>query len=316
MTKAPRWTTIILVIASIYNLAWGLFLVGFPVAALAGSGLSAPTPDFARLLGMLLAVLGLGYAVAAINPIHYWPIVLMGLVSKLGGAVLMASGILAGRMPLSMWWAVLANDLVWVGPFAAILYAAHDLLLNQKRFIAPEVVRMALRARTQHQVSIDELTRLSPVLLVFLRHAGCTFCREAIFDLAERRLEIENSGTRLALVHMGTEEQGTKLFARYGFDDVPRISDRSRALYRAFGLRRGGLGDLFGLKVLVRAFLGGALKKHGIGRLAGDGFQMPGVFLLYHGEIIRSFRHQSAADRPDYMAIVTGKQYAEPELSS
>jgi peroxiredoxin len=261
-------------------------------------------------------VLGLGFAVAAINPIHYWPIVLMGIVSKLGGAVLISLGILAGRLPPSMWWTVLANDLVWVGPFAAILYAAHDLLLNQRRIIAPEVVRMALRARTQHDVSIDELTRLSPVLLVFLRHAGCTFCREAIFDLAERRLEIEQTGTRLALVHMGTEEQGTKLFAKYGFQDLPRISDRSRALYRAFGLRRGGLGDLFGLKVLVRAFLGGALKKHGIGKLAGDGFQMPGVFLLYHGEIIRSFRHQSAADRPDYMSIVTGKQYAEPELSS
>jgi hypothetical protein len=48
----------------------------------------------------------------------------------------------------------------------------------------------------------------------------------------------------------------------------------------------------------------------------GDGFQMPGVFLLYHSEIIRSYRHQSAADRPDYMAIVTGKHYAQPELSS
>ena len=30
-------------------------------------------------------------------------------------------------------------------------------------------------ARTQHEVSIDEISRLSPVLLAFLRHTGCTF---------------------------------------------------------------------------------------------------------------------------------------------
>jgi peroxiredoxin len=215
-----------------------------------------------------------------------------------------------------MWWGVVANDLIWVPPFAAILYLAHDRLLNQKRFIAPEVVRMALRARTQHEVTIDELTRLSPVLLVFLRHAGCTFCREALADLAAMREEIEKSGTRLVLVHMGTEEHARGFFAKYGLSEVPRVSDRGRALYRAFGLRRGGLADLFGPKVLVRGFEAGILRRHGVGKLVGDGFQMPGVFLIYHSEIIRSYRHQSAADRPDYMAIVTGKHYAQPELSS
>jgi hypothetical protein len=31
---------------------------------------------------------------------------------------------------------------------------------------------------------------------------------------------------------------------------------------------------------------------------------MPGVFLLFHGETLKSYRHQSAADRPDYLAMV------------
>lgn len=40
------------------------------------------------------------------------------------------------------------------------------------------------------------------------------------------------------------------------------------------------------------------------GLLKGDGFQMPGVFLLYHGTVLRSYRHQSAADRPNYSQLV------------
>ena len=42
---------------------------------------------------------------------------------------------------------------------------------------------------------------------------------------------------------------------------------------------------------------------HGVGMLAGDGLQMPGVFVLHHGQVLREFRHESAADRPDYLEL-------------
>ncbi len=48
------------------------------------------------------------------------------------------------------------------------------------------------------------------------------------------------------------------------------------------------------------------LRRRGIGPLAGDGFQMPGVFLAFHGEVIASYRPASAADRPSYVAIADG----------
>jgi hypothetical protein len=83
------------------------------------------------------------------------------------------------------------------------------------------------------------------------------------------------------------------------------VSDPQRSLYRAFGLRRGSLTEVFGPKVWWRGFEAGILGRHRVGRLEGDGFQMPGVFLIYHGEVIRSYRHQSAADRPDYVRLVT-----------
>ena len=61
---------------------------------------------------------------------------------------------------------------------------------------------------------------------------------------------------------------------------------------------------LFGPAVWWRGFHAALLQSHGVGRLAGDGFQMPGVFLVFHGEILRSYRHQSAADRPNYADFV------------
>jgi hypothetical protein len=43
--------------------------------------------------------------------------------------------------------------------------------------------------------------------------------------------------------------------------------------------------------------------------MVGDGFQMPGIFLLFHGEVLRSYRHQTAADRPDYVDLAEAEQF-------
>ncbi|MFN8816592.1 MAG: hypothetical protein ACK5ZV_07645, partial [bacterium] len=44
--------------------------------------------------------------------------------------------------------------------------------------------RTALRgAMTSGGQSVAELSMRSPVLMVFLRHFGCTFCREALADV-------------------------------------------------------------------------------------------------------------------------------------
>ena len=92
------------------------------------------------------------------------------------------------------------------------------------------------------------------MLVTFLRHAGCTFCREALADLQSQRNEIESRGARIALVHLGSEALAQKFFAHYGLGDVSRIGDPERRLYRAFHLRRGGLLDLFGPHVIRRGF--------------------------------------------------------------
>lgn len=106
----------------------------------------------------------------------------------------------------------------------------------------------------------------------------------------------------MAFVYLGTAEQAAERFAKYGLEDVSRIHDPKQILYKAFDLKRASLSQVFGWKVWQRgleAFANG----HGVGMLAGDGLQMPGVFLLHRGQVLREFRHESAADRPDYAVL-------------
>ena len=169
-----------------------------------------------------------------------------------------------------------------------------------------DVLQALEGARTQSGQTLAALSETSPVLLVFLRHAGCTFCREAIGDVARERGVIEAAGVRIVLVHMVDSEAIEKLVGKYGLDGVDRICDPDRILYQAFGLKRGSLRQLVGPKVFWRALSEGVLLRHGIGRLTADSSQMPGLFLIHESGIVRHFRHRTAADRPDYAGVCAG----------
>ncbi len=270
------------------------------LAYLSGGGwlLYAPgPPPLCPVAGMTAALFGLGCLIAARDPLKHWPIALLGICGQ-------AAMTLAARPDAPDHWPIFAADL-WVIPFALVLRATWKEHVGRERVASPEIQRLALRARTQFGVSLDELSKLSPLLLVFLRHNGCMFCREALSDLQRQRHAIEAQGVRIALVHQGSDAQARSLLANYGLDDLPRVSDPERYLYRAFGLGRGDLLKLAGPTVWWRGFQAAVLEGHGFGRVVGDAFQMPGVFLIFHGEVLRSYRHQTAADRPDYLRLAT-----------
>ena len=153
-------------------------------------------------------------------------------------------------------------------------------------------------------VDLAALSLLSSVLLVFLRHAGCTFCREALSDLAASREAIEKTGTRIVVVYLGEAEAIEKTLAHYNLSTLDRIHDRDQSLYKAFGLKHGSLWQVAGPKVWWRGMFAGLFNGHGAGRPTGDVRQMPGMFLLDRCEVIRSFRHASTCDRPLYEAFV------------
>ena len=152
--------------------------------------------------------------------------------------------------------------------------------------------------------TIATMSEKRPVMLVFLRHFGCTFCREALADIAARQAEIEAAGTQLVFVHMSPNEVAERYFQRYDLAGAVHISDPDCRYYRAFGLLKGNFRQLFGLQSWIRGFNAGVVNGHGVGtRQLGDGFQMPGIFVIQGGEVRESFVHKLASDRPDYEGL-------------
>ena len=119
-------------------------------------------------------------------------------------------------------------------------------------------------------------------------------------EIAKKRAAITARGTQLAFVHMSTEEQARKFFADYGMEDAERVSDPQRKLYKTFRLVRGRFHQFMSWKILKRMFKAGVIDGHGLGKLAGDAFQMPGVFLIQESKILRAFVHKTVADQPNY----------------
>lgn len=312
-SAGSRWMSVTLWAAAAYNGIWGFTVALAPHWTLRALGAPIPEsqvlwPDLWACIGMIVGVYGVGYAIAARDPLRHWPIVLVGLLGKALGPIGFVDAALGGRLPWSFGWTVITNDLIWWVPFGVILWhAARANMGGQTPEGKALSVQEALaRARVSDGSSLAELSRGGPALVVFLRHAGCTFCREALADIAARRARIESEGVRIVLVHMGDDASAREFFAKYGLDDVARVSDPGRELYRAFDLRRGTLRQLFGLRVWWRGFVAGVLGGHGAGALAGDGFQMPGVFLIRNERIERAFRHVSAGDRPEYESMACG----------
>lgn len=158
-------------------------------------------------------------------------------------------------------------------------------------------------ARTSTGPTVAELSRQSPVLLVFLRHSGCTFCREALADLAAQRTAREKTGTQLVLVHM-TDDASFRAFAEsYGLGDAPLVADPDRRLYRALGLGEASLWQMLDPRVWWRGFQAAILRRHGFGGVQGNVAQMPGVFVIRDGHVAAGHIHRSPADRPDYLEL-------------
>jgi peroxiredoxin len=186
---------------------------------------------------------------------------------------------------------------------------------EQHSNVAPEVQELALKVKTSTGESLRELAERQPMMLYFMRHTGCPFCRESLARLRKLRRQIEESGTRLVLVHMSSESHARKFLSRFGLADVPAISDPRRALYRAFALRRGTLWQVAGPQLWARGFP--LLLRHGqrLSRKGGNPFQLSGLFLVFHGHVIRAFLHQSAGDMPDFLAFASGGLAQDGALS-
>jgi hypothetical protein len=310
--SAPAWARRWLQAAAIYNIAWGAWVVLWPGSIFTWLGLAPPNyPQIWQCVGMIVGVYGIGYLIAAADPRVHWPIVLVGLLGKLLGPLGFLWGALTDELPWRFGLTLLSNDLLWWVPFTMILWDAARSRGALPGGARPSLDEMLDRLRDQHGLSLREIAAEGPVMLLLLRHTGCTFCRQLLAELARRGGAPR--GVHLALVTMSSPEENAAMAARLTRTSASRpgeghrealpestswISDPQRIAAQALAVPRGSALQLFGPRVWRPGALA-LLRGHGVGALDGDGFQLAGGALLDRGSVVRTWRASSAADQPD-----------------
>ncbi len=121
MTNRTRMS-LILYLAAAYNIAWGTIVVARPLLAFRLAGMPLPNyPQLWQCIGMIIGTYGIGYAIAATNPVRYWPIVLVGFLGKIFGPVGFFIAAIRHELPWVVGWTIVTNDLIWWVPFTVIL---------------------------------------------------------------------------------------------------------------------------------------------------------------------------------------------------
>lgn len=302
--EVPRWIPRVLNAAAIYNLAWGLFTLFFPQLLFRWAGMASTNyPSILQALGMVIAVYGIGFAMAARDPVNQWPLVLVGLLGKVFGPIGFVYAVAIGELP--WWWGIniLTNDLIWWIPFTAIILHAIRIQDARRNSTGLTLVDALKQARTQTGESMYELSQRQELLVVCVRHSGCTYCREALDDLSRQKAEIQAAGVRPVIVHMGSLDQGQQMLREYGCEEFDQVSDPTRRVYQALELRLGTLAELFGPRTFWRALAEGTVFRFGFGRIVGSALQMPGAFLIRDGRIVKAYRHAFSGDRPNYVEL-------------
>ena len=151
--------------------------------------------------------------------------------------------------------------------------------------------------------TLAEASESRLLVLVFLRHFGCTFTRQILRGLENLQADATAHDADFVIVHMLKSGEEVRYLA--GHDDVLRIADPNCELYRAFGLGRGGVFELLGPRVWLLGAIS-IFKGCGVGHLAGDGLQMPGAFLFQRGKIVAAQRSKYASDMPDLPRLFEG----------
>ena len=134
------------------------------------------------------------------------------------------------------------------------------------------------------------------VVLLFVRHFGCLFCRQQIADIGPYVDRIRALGAELVVIGHGSVEEA-RAFQEEQAVDFAILTDPSREAYRALGMRRSAWSAL-NLVVLVRAL---AAWRRGFrqSRVAGDPFQQGGLVIIAPGGVERfRFLSHAAGDHP------------------
>ncbi len=150
---------------------------------------------------------------------------------------------------------------------------------------------------------LSEFWGSRPVLLIFLRHHGCSCLAERWEKLRDELPEFERAGAQIVAIGQGEPERTAEVARRRGYPFLI-LCDPARTAYEAFGLLEGTPAQIlhdFPWKPNDRATGEQMLtSRRGTERaLVDNPWQLPGEFVISsRGQIVHAHRYQYCEDFP------------------
>lgn len=182
--------------------------------------------------------------------------------------------------------------------------------------VATDLAPLRLTEDDGVPVSMGEFWAERAVVLVFVRHFGCVFCREQVNQLKKHVPEIRARGAEMLIVGSGNETFAAAFREDLALD-VPILVDPDLVAYRTAGLRRD-IRAALSPKVVPnawRAFKDGYRSR----TVQGDPWQQGGVFVIGRGgeDVLFSYVSEVGGDHPDPLAVLgavpRAKDYSEEQ---
>jgi len=168
--------------------------------------------------------------------------------------------------------------------------------------LAAALGQMTVLDETGTGVSLGGFWGKRPVVLAFVRHLGCIFCRQQVAGLSKRLPEIERRGGTLVVVGPAKPEHIKGFRESTGYKGALFVDPTLRA-FKTAGLVRGRrstyhpLAMLKGIAAMARGF-------RQVGR-HGDVVQQGGTFVLGPGDRVRyEWRDRYAGHHPNLDEVV------------
>lgn len=164
-------------------------------------------------------------------------------------------------------------------------------------------------------VPLSSLLADGPVVLVFLRYFGCTFCRAHVARVRDEREAFVEAGARVVMIGQGRPEQAAA-FCRDRQLPFTCTVDPDRRVYDAFGLGRARIKDLVDPRTATRGLRLAVDRETRQGAISGDPRQLGGTVVVDRSGVVR-FVHRNQTvwdDAPNDVVLAAVQAAARADV--
>lgn len=287
----------VLVLAGLHQIMWGMPLVVFPNLLGWLWGVSWETMSWlVRLWGLATVFWGILLLMSAYRPLAYAWVLVMHVAYRIGVTTLLLLEYTAGNLSAAVLPSVCANELIWIGLLYWVLRQMFAVDFKSQGHEDENIQACLLRVSPESAQDLWQKNFTKPVFFFFMPQGGSVFFAKFLFHIKSYQKSTAALDYTLVLVHMGPTSRLEKLQKTFGLSFEHEISDPGRYFYRFVGVGRGTFMQWYGPKALFALFFRGDLFRYGCGFPSGDIWQMPGVAMLEKGNMRVLWQARSMGD--------------------